>query len=220
MSGRSPISKALRFQILRRDNHACRYCGAKAPDATLVVDHVMPVTLGGQTVAENLVTACQDCNQGKAGSPPDAETAADVQADAVRWSRAMRAAAAAQLQRHQQREQYIEAVDEVWSGWSCGPQKLPVPRPGNWRDSVGRFHDLDLELGYALDLIGVAMRNQRVMADQTWRYYCGACWRTLRERAEMAQGFMLSDEDERRLSQPLQLTDEEKAQLSDEEAPF
>jgi HNH endonuclease len=219
MTERTPVSKALRFQILRRDNHACRYCGAKAPDATLTVDHVLPVTLGGQTVAENLVTACQDCNQGKAGTPPDAETAADVQADAVRWSRAMRAAAAAQLQRRQQRERYIEAINEAWSNWSCGPDRLPVPRPNNWRDSAGRFHDLDLELAHAQDLVAVAMRNQRVRADHTWRYYCGACWTVLRERAEMAEGFVLSDEQEKLLQQSLQVSADEKAQLAEEE-PF
>ena len=27
------VSKRLRYEILRRDNHTCRYCGASAPDA-------------------------------------------------------------------------------------------------------------------------------------------------------------------------------------------
>lgn len=39
------VSKRLRFEILRRDNFQCRYCGAKAPDATLAVDHVTPKEL-------------------------------------------------------------------------------------------------------------------------------------------------------------------------------
>jgi len=29
------VSKRLRFEILRRDDHACRYCGATAPEAKL-----------------------------------------------------------------------------------------------------------------------------------------------------------------------------------------
>ena len=29
------VSKRLRFEILRRDNHACRYCGQMAPDVKL-----------------------------------------------------------------------------------------------------------------------------------------------------------------------------------------
>ena len=40
------VSRRLRFEILRRDNYTCCYCGAKSPDVTLAVDHVLPVTLG------------------------------------------------------------------------------------------------------------------------------------------------------------------------------
>lgn len=43
------VSKRLRYEILRRGNHTCRYCGASAPDVPLRVDHV---TL---TAAEPLV---------------------------------------------------------------------------------------------------------------------------------------------------------------------
>jgi len=122
-------------------------------------------------------------------------------------SQAMRAAAAMQLQRRQERERYIEAIDDAWADWTCGPDKLPVPRPGNWRDSIGRFHDLDLELAHAIDLIGIAMRNQRVVASQTWRYFCGACWRTLRERAEMAQDLLTSEEEPKQLTEPLSISE-------------
>lgn len=59
------ISKTLRFKILARDGFACRYCGAKAPAATLHVDHVLATAKGGRTEAGNLVTACADCNHGK-----------------------------------------------------------------------------------------------------------------------------------------------------------
>ncbi|AWN05089.1 HNH endonuclease [Gordonia phage Easley] len=38
------VSKRLRYEILRRDNHTCRYCGATAPDVPLTVDHVVPVS--------------------------------------------------------------------------------------------------------------------------------------------------------------------------------
>lgn len=54
------ISKRLRFEVLRRDNHMCRYCGRGAPDVALTVDHVVPVALGGHSDPTNLVTACVD----------------------------------------------------------------------------------------------------------------------------------------------------------------
>lgn len=55
----------LRFKVLSRDNYTCRYCGAKAPDVKLHVDHVIPKARGGRDELSNLVTACETCNLGK-----------------------------------------------------------------------------------------------------------------------------------------------------------
>ena len=55
-----------RFKIFQRDKFACVYCGRKSPDVELTADHVTPYCKGGLTVPENLVTACRDCNAGKA----------------------------------------------------------------------------------------------------------------------------------------------------------
>lgn len=79
------VSKRLRYEVLRRDNHACRYCGRSAPDVALTVDHVVPVALGGSDDPGNLVTACRDCNSGKSASSPDAPIVANVADDALRW---------------------------------------------------------------------------------------------------------------------------------------
>jgi len=59
------LSKRLRFDILKRDNFRCRYCGRAAPGATLHVDHVRSRKDGGTNEPSNLTTACQDCNLGK-----------------------------------------------------------------------------------------------------------------------------------------------------------
>lgn len=64
------VSKQLRFKVLSRDAYACRYCGAKAPDVKLHVDHVIPFSIGGSTTIENLATACEDCNLGKGANAP------------------------------------------------------------------------------------------------------------------------------------------------------
>jgi hypothetical protein len=84
------VSKRLRYEILRRDNHACRYCGATAPDVKLNVDHVIPTSLGGSDAPTNLVTACADCNGGKTSSMPNAEPVADVDQEAFRRSAQMK----------------------------------------------------------------------------------------------------------------------------------
>lgn len=62
---RKPLSKRLRYMVLRRDGFACQYCGAKAPDVRLHVDHIVPLARGGTDDIRNLRTACADCNGGK-----------------------------------------------------------------------------------------------------------------------------------------------------------
>lgn len=63
------LSKRLRMEVLKRDGFACRYCGAKAPDVRLHVDHVNPIARGGADDMLNFVTACSDCNAGKSDIP-------------------------------------------------------------------------------------------------------------------------------------------------------
>ena len=62
---RSSLYPKKRIQILARDNYTCQYCGAKAPDVRLEVDHKVPVSKGGSSKEENLITSCWECNIGK-----------------------------------------------------------------------------------------------------------------------------------------------------------
>lgn len=49
-------------RILERDKHTCAYCGAAGANT---VDHVHPRSKGGKSTWENLVAACQRCNNRK-----------------------------------------------------------------------------------------------------------------------------------------------------------
>jgi hypothetical protein len=51
-----------RKNILKRDGFKCVYCGSRSD---LTIDHVVPKSKGGKTSWENLVTACNDCNNTK-----------------------------------------------------------------------------------------------------------------------------------------------------------
>ena len=62
---RKTISKKLRFEVFKRDSFKCQYCGKCAPDVILEVDHIEPVSKGGDNDVMNLITACNDCNAGK-----------------------------------------------------------------------------------------------------------------------------------------------------------
>lgn len=45
----------------------CEYCRSQAKYAIdpLVIDHIQPVSRGGQTIADNLALSCQTCNNYK-----------------------------------------------------------------------------------------------------------------------------------------------------------
>jgi len=65
MAERKPIGKKMRFEVFKRDKFTCQYCGRKAPDVILEVDHIKPVAEGGKNTILNLITSCRDCNRGK-----------------------------------------------------------------------------------------------------------------------------------------------------------
>lgn len=65
MAKRKSLSKSVRFEVFKRDNFTCQYCGAAAPDVVLHVDHINPVAGGGENDIMNLITSCEPCNAGK-----------------------------------------------------------------------------------------------------------------------------------------------------------
>ena len=58
-----------RKNIIFRDNHICQYCGTKKGPIT--IDHILPKGRGGNDPGENLVAACQSCNQRKGDRTPE-----------------------------------------------------------------------------------------------------------------------------------------------------
>lgn len=68
MSSRKSLSKKLRFEVFKRDSFTCQYCGKVAPNVILEVDHIDPVSKGGNNYLLNLITSCFDCNRGKTNS--------------------------------------------------------------------------------------------------------------------------------------------------------
>lgn len=66
---RKPLSVRTRFEVFKRDEFTCRYCGRTTPDVVLEIDHVVPVAEGGTNDTMNLVTACWECNSGKSAIP-------------------------------------------------------------------------------------------------------------------------------------------------------
>ena len=57
--------------LFRRDDHFCMYCGNQFSDNLLTRDHVIPVSMGGANHWQNVVAACQRCNNHKGGRTPE-----------------------------------------------------------------------------------------------------------------------------------------------------
>lgn len=191
------VSKSLRFQVLRRDNHTCRYCGRSAPEVRLTVDHVVPEALGGTDKPDNLVAACSDCNSGKSATPPDAAHVAQVQDDALRWSAAMQAAADQMLARDGQRARQHEEFHVHWSRWSVPDWALPQ----DWRASVDSFLAAGLPMEALKSILDVAMERRTVTTENVFRYMAGIAWRKIAElqdaaRASLDAAAVGNDEDE------------------------
>lgn len=68
---RRPIPVSKRFEVFKRDSFKCQYCGKSAPEVTLQIDHIKPVSKGGTNTIMNLITACVDCNYGKGAKQLD-----------------------------------------------------------------------------------------------------------------------------------------------------
>lgn len=56
---------SLRKQVIKRDNYQCRSCGLFLIDASVKVEihHVLPVSKGGNTTPNNLITVCYPCHK-------------------------------------------------------------------------------------------------------------------------------------------------------------
>lgn len=57
-----------RKNVQIRDQFRCQYCGS---GDELTLDHVLPVSRGGQSTWENIVTACYPCNSYKGSRTPE-----------------------------------------------------------------------------------------------------------------------------------------------------
>lgn len=191
-----PVSKRLRYEILRRDNHACRYCGAAAPDAKLTVDHVIPVALGGTDEPSNLVTACEPCNSGKSATPADSPIVADVQADALRWAKAIAYAGDALLAEQDRRIDLRDRFRATWDDWHWTDSKgvqHQVDLPSDWAASVDNILGAGLPIDVLCECVDITMRAKRIKDE--FKYMCGIAWRKVAEMREIAGAIIDSEQD-------------------------
>lgn len=186
------VSKRLRYEILRRDGHTCRYCGASAPDAPLRVDHVTAVALGGADTPDNLVTSCEPCNSGKSSMPTDAALVSDVADSALHWAAAIKQAAEELRAQEEPKRAYRNAFQQAWNEWTWehNGKREPHDLEDGWKSSIDNFREAGLPIEVWPDIIEKAMTNKTVKAENLLRYSCGIAWRIVRELQERAKAIV------------------------------
>lgn len=140
---RKSTGKRLRFEIFKRDGFTCQYCGAQPPDVVLVVDHIHPVSKGGDNDPLNLITSCEPCNQGKADKTlgdrivrPDADLLyLETQQEAAEIERYLAA-----LEAKQSRvERLVEALTQQWFVFDEKAHYTPAWLPQAVRTALKKY---------------------------------------------------------------------------------
>jgi 5-methylcytosine-specific restriction endonuclease McrA len=54
-----------KYNVMLRDKFKCQYCFVDLKRSTATMDHVLPISKGGPTNFDNVVTSCQPCNTSK-----------------------------------------------------------------------------------------------------------------------------------------------------------
>ena len=178
------VSKRTRFEVLRRDDYTCRYC--RSNENPITIDHVLPVTLGGTDTPDNLVAACRDCNSGKSSGAPDASMVAGVEEDALRWSRAMEAAANLAHADRETRRMRGEWFRYEWDSWKKGPEPGRIcDLPPDWEDAISRQFDAGLDIEDIEYAVNITMAKTWVTEE--FRYFMGVCRMLVTNRIAVAK---------------------------------
>jgi hypothetical protein len=171
---RKSLSKKLRFDVFKRDNFACQYCGATPPKVVLEVDHIDPVALGGLDEIDNLITACFPCNRGKSANPLTAvpQSLCDKASETAEREEQL---AGYQAVLRAKRER-IE--DDVWSVFARWREQTETTHERF--NTVKRFVER-LGLDAVLDAVDITLSAHIRSAKGEFLYFCKVCWNKVTE---------------------------------------
>lgn len=178
---RAALSKKTRFEVFKRDEFQCQYCGAHPPQVILHVDHIHPVAEGGTNDIDNLVTACEPCNQGKGARllsavPDSLATRAAMVAEAEEQLRGYRAVMDAKQSRI---DDDAWGVVAVWERPDANGQ-LSFNRSN--LNSIKRFLQ-KLDFHTVKDAAELAQARVPYSESRRFRYFCAVCWGRIRDQS-------------------------------------
>lgn len=173
------ISKRTRFEILRRDDFKCHYCGRRADETELHVDHFVPVALGGTDEPANLVAACHDCNQGKASVPLGAPLLEQLNEKVAVYKAAQQRAMTELGMELDDQDDYEKRVVELWDYYI--PQYRHASVGESFAQNVYDWHARGVPLSVVEKGIRIAAGASHVPWRGRWDYAAGVVRNTVGE---------------------------------------
>lgn len=178
MARRKAISKRVRFEVFKRDLFVCQYCGSTPPKAVLHLDHIVPVSKGGDNTEGNLVTACDSCNIGKSDIPLNAspeslnERRKKIQESEEQLEGYVNVMAA----QKEREEKHTWMVARIF----CENfyQETSIRR--DWFRSITGFNKT-LGVIRVMDAMEKAIDRVPDRDYQCFKYFCGICWNIIKE---------------------------------------
>lgn len=191
------VSPRVRFEVLKRDRFVCAYCGGKAPDVLLHVDHIIPQAAGGSDDIANLITACVNCNQGKGARMLEEGVAPAINAAAIEDSRQRVEQLRQYREWQEQLDREIQAnLNVVWQSWTevFNGTTTRDETGTHWRCELGYPEDRSVRrfigqigLGAVLDAVDITagryfrQYGPRLYDSNVHRYFFGVCMSKKRE---------------------------------------
>jgi hypothetical protein len=181
MTDRKPIGKSVRFKVFKRDGFVCQYCGNKPPSVVLEIDHIHPVSEGGNNHMDNLITACFDCNRGKSNGllssvPPSLEERAvlmrEKQDQIKSYEKLLREIKKSEDAR-------IDVIDSVFRNYYQGFQLSEKFKSSSLRQFTQNL-PIDVVEGAMIKACS-RIAGRGGSGDDAIKYFCGICWRTIKD---------------------------------------
>jgi hypothetical protein len=166
---RKQLSKRKRFEILKRDSFTCSYCGATPPKVVLEVDHIIPVSKGGDNNELNLVTSCFDCNRGKSNKELS-EVVKPIDYDEERLLQYKQFVKFIKDKKKLE-DKEVDMVCEVWKSFNDGYKPS-----AKYRTTIKQFIT---KMGVIKTIEAMEIACTRTGGDM--KYFCGVCWGMIRK---------------------------------------
>ena len=180
MAKRVGLSKKTRFEVFKRDAFTCQYCGSHPPTVILHVDHIIAVIEGGKNDMDNLITACEACNQGKGRRALSAIPVAlsERAASIAEKEEQIRGYAEIALAKRARIEDQAWDVAEMFMD-HFNTDKIRLDSIKSIKHFVDKLGVVDV-----MESMDVATAQGPRSEWGLFKYFCAICWRKIREIEE------------------------------------